>query len=113
MDSAKNETAEICIGWTTLPDRQSAERIAGGIVASGLAACAQISDAIESFYCWKGEFCNEREWRVAIKFPRRNAAAVEEWLVKAHPYEVPQWLWCAAAGGLPAYLNWANEIGEA
>jgi periplasmic divalent cation tolerance protein len=79
---------------------------ADALLGTRLAACAQVEGPLLSCYPWQGQRQHEEEWRVTLKFPIENAAAVEAWLLANHPYETPQWLAVDAAQIAPAYLVW-------
>ena len=48
------EVQAIAIAWTTLPQREEAERLASEAVGAGLAACAQVDGPIRSHFTWEG-----------------------------------------------------------
>jgi periplasmic divalent cation tolerance protein len=99
-------TAAARIGWTTLPTREDAERLAVMLVERRLAACVQIDGPVESHYHWQGKPCRDTEWRLAVKHLAANATAVEAAVLQNHPYTVPQWIAVDATGVSPAYLAW-------
>lgn len=101
----------VMIGWTTIATREQAVDLAQQLVASELAACAQVSGPITSVYRWQGRLETSAEYRIAVKFAAARAPAIEAWWRDHHPYENPQWLYCRADGGLEKYLNWV--VGDA
>ncbi|MDP3738027.1 MAG: divalent-cation tolerance protein CutA [Hyphomonadaceae bacterium] len=93
----------------TCPDRQTARRIARVCIDERLAACANIGEAIESIYRWKGQVEEAAEFPLLLKtradlFEKLSTRAKAE-----HPYEVP----CIIATELtmidPAYAKWLEE----
>ena len=93
----------------TCPDRQTASRIARVCVDERLAACANIGEAIESIYRWKGQIEEAMEFPILLK-TRADLFEKLSTRVKAeHPYEVP----CILATGItaiePAYAKWLEE----
>lgn len=96
----------VMIGWTTTPDRATAEALARDLVEGNLVACAQISGPISSIYRWEGTIETSEEFRLTVKFPASRAEEVETRLTSLHPYDTPQWVFCPAAGGSEKYLNW-------
>ncbi len=99
----------IMVGWTTVEAEEDARRLARGLVESGLVACAQISAGMTSVYRWAGKVEEAREFRLTLKFAAQREAEVQDFLEANHPYEVPQWICCAAAAGSEKYLNWVIE----
>src|SRR6476620_9152292 len=82
----------LLIGWTTLPSRDAAERVARFLVSENLAACAQIDGPIRSFYQWEGKLNEDEEFRLTLKFSAAKTEALEKRLRALHPYSVPQWI---------------------
>jgi periplasmic divalent cation tolerance protein len=91
---------------TTAPDADIALRIGREAVRAGLCACAQVSGPVTSVYVWKGETCEESEWRLEMKSFSRLAEALEAFIRERHPYEVPEILVREAAAVSTDYLDW-------
>jgi periplasmic divalent cation tolerance protein len=102
-------TAKILIGWTTVDSAAAAEKLAAGLVAARLAACAQVDGPVTSHYIWQGKQEHTTEWRVWVKFPAPRAKEIEAWLKAHHPYSTPQWLAVAAAAVAGPYRVWVVE----
>lgn len=98
-------TETVRVALTTLPDRETADRIAATLVREGLAACAQVEGPVASHYRWEGKACREEEWRLVLKADPAREAALRERLHDLHPHRVPQWLVLGAAAS-EAYLSW-------
>lgn len=94
---------------TTLPDRESAERLARTLVEKKVAACVNVLAPCRSVYRWKGEVHQEDEHPVLIKTTRDAYAALEAAIRQAHPYELPEVVAVPIERGLPAYLDWLAE----
>lgn len=58
----------------------------------GLAACAQVEGGLRSFYSWKGETCCDEETRLWLKSDARHLSRLETHVMRAHPYDTPQWI---------------------
>jgi periplasmic divalent cation tolerance protein len=97
------------IGWFTTATHDQALDLSRKLVQSGLVACAQVSAPILSIFHWEGRLCEDAEHRVTVKFPSIRAQAIEDWLLRHHPYEVPQWIWVKADGIAPAYATWLTS----
>ena len=100
----------LLIGWTTVDSEATAQRLAGELVESSLAACVQIDAGVESIYRWKGEVQSGREWRLMVKFAAVRSAELLAYLEVNHPYDVPEWVVVRAEDVAPAYLKWALEF---
>ena len=94
---------------TTVGTREDAERIANEVVQKRLAACAQVSGPITSFYWWEEKLEQSQEWVCRIKTRREHYAPLEESIRRAHPYDVPEILATAVVEGNPRYLEWVAE----
>ncbi|MCA9616798.1 MAG: divalent-cation tolerance protein CutA [Sandaracinus sp.] len=93
----------------TAPDDATAERLARGAVEAGLAACVNVLGEVRSFYRWKGALQDDRERQLILKTRRDRFDALRTWLMREHPYDVPEILALPVADGSPAYLAWLDE----
>jgi periplasmic divalent cation tolerance protein len=100
---------EMMIGWTTTASRAAAERLARGLVDAGLAACAQVSGPVTSYYRWRKKLEKAREFRVTVKFAAARARKVSAWLTAHHPYDTPQWVAVRADAAMKNYLKWVLD----
>jgi len=71
------------------PDRETARRIAAGLLDARLVACANIYGEIESHYVWQGERQVETEVPLALKSRADLIPAIEALVRDLHPYDVP------------------------
>ena len=94
---------------TNLPDRATAERLAGIVVENNLAACVNILAPCRSVYRWKGALQHEEEHPMLIKTTRERYPALEQALREGHPYELPEIIALPIERGLPAYLEWVAQ----
>lgn len=74
---------------TTCHDESEARKIARVLIEQSLAACVQMTP-IESFYKWKGEFCNDKEVLLNIKTKMKNFEKVKSKIKELHSYDVPE-----------------------
>lgn len=103
---------EIIVIQTTTGTRHDAEQIAAALVDSKLAACVQISGPIESTYRWQGVQQTSEEWLVNIKTRHELFSAVEQAILKLHPYEQPEIIALPVAAVNVGYANWLNSALE-
>ena len=83
--------------------------MAAKAVKKGLAACVQLNGPIQSVYKWKGKIETAHEWRLTFKVANTRFMALEAWLLKTHPYEVPEWIAVDAERVSEAYQKWATK----
>lgn len=94
---------------TTLPDEETARRIARDMVERGLAACVSIGAPVRSVYRWQGEIEEAVEIPLTLKTADARYDALEQALRATHPYELPEIVALPVERGLDAYLHWVDE----
>jgi periplasmic divalent cation tolerance protein len=97
---------------TTLPDADSAERLAVRLIEVGLAACVNIGAPVTSVYRWKGEVERGTEVILSIKTSARRYPQLEQAIVDGHPYELPEVIAVPITAGLSEYLAWIEACTE-
>lgn len=98
---------------TNLPDRETAERLAGTLIEKRVAACVNILAPCGSVYRWKGAVQRDEEHPVLIKTTAERYPALEAAIRAAHPYELPEIIAVPIERGLPAYLAWIGAETQA
>lgn len=109
MQSYFRGMSGLSIAWTTVANMADAERLSQEAVERGLAACVQVDGPIRSWYKWEGKLEVSEEFRLMFKFQSTKLAAIQEWLLAAHPYNNPEWVAVEADTVSIAYLNWAKD----
>ncbi len=94
---------------TTVEDKGEAENIAKKAVEARLAACVQIYGPITSIYRWKGRVEEAEEWVCLFKTKATIYEELEEFLVKEHPYKVPEIIALPISKGFKQYLKWVED----
>jgi periplasmic divalent cation tolerance protein len=97
---------EVLIVMTTLPDQESAERIASMLVEERLAACVSRLSSASSIYRWEGALETASEYPLLIKTTLSVYPGLERRLRECHPYELPEIVAIPVVAGLPDYLKW-------
>ncbi len=91
---------------TTLPDADTAGKLARQLVEAGLAACVSVLAPCRSVYRWQDGIQQDEEVPLIIKTTRERYAALEDHIRAHHPYELPEIVALDVARALPAYLDW-------
>jgi periplasmic divalent cation tolerance protein len=91
---------------TAIDSEDSAERLARGITGARLAASVQIVGPIKSFYWWKGDFVEAREWQLTMKTTSERLSALEAHIKENHSYETPGIIATVIPWGSREYLDW-------
>jgi periplasmic divalent cation tolerance protein len=100
---------EFVFVYSTFPDAEAAERVAGELVRGKLAACVNIHGPMTSVYEWQGKLETGPEFAAFIKTRRALVDQVIATARKLHPYTVPCFLILPIAGGNDDYLDWARR----
>ncbi len=97
--------SKFIIVYSTFPDLKTAKRIVRSMVREKLCACGNIF-RLASVYTWKGKIEESPEYAALIKTRREKYHQVQQYILKHHPYEVPEIVSWSIDRGSPAYLNW-------
>ena len=95
--------------FTSLPDRESAEKLALFLVGERLAACVNILAPCASVYRWNGATQQDEEHPLLIKTAEDRYPELEAAIRANHPYELPEIVAVPLAYGLPTYLHWVES----
>lgn len=99
---------EVLVVTCTFPDHEIAWRISRTAVENGLAACATLISEARSIYRWKGQIETAQETAVTFKTTADRLAALRTFVLKEHPYEVPEFIAWPVSEGSPEYLAWVE-----
>jgi periplasmic divalent cation tolerance protein len=94
------------LAFITAPDPETAAGIARALVEERLAACVNLVPGVRSIYRYEGRVHEEGETLLIVKTRPERAAELEARVRALHPYELPEVLRIAAAGGSAPYLAW-------
>ncbi len=103
------QSADPLLVITTVDDEKLAGQLAGELVEQRLAACVHILPAGTSVYLWQGRIEQSREYTLLIKTAAQRYTALQEWLVRNHPYDTPEIIALPIMAGLPDYLDWIRQ----
>ncbi len=93
----------------TVPDRETANRLAEAAVSQRLAACVTMLPGAESVYVWEGALERANEIVLMAKTTTGAYAALEQLWLSEHPYELPEVIAVPIASGSEAYLQGINH----
>ena len=99
----------VLVATCTFPEHEIAWRISRDVVEKGFAACATLIPAAKSIYRWKGEIETANETAVLFKTTENQFEALQNFVLKQHPYEVPEFVAWPVTDGSPDYLAWVEE----
>jgi periplasmic divalent cation tolerance protein len=94
---------------TTIDSQEQAQKLARQLVERRLAACVQVLGPATSTYFWQGRVEEAGEWVCVAKTTQLKYPALEDAILKLHPYEVPEVLTTPIVAGNKAYLDWIDQ----
>ncbi|MBP0599121.1 divalent-cation tolerance protein CutA [Herbaspirillum sp. LeCh32-8] len=94
---------------TNVPEQALATSLARTLVERGLAACVNIQAPVASVYRWQGAIEHATEIPLLIKTTQARYQELEQAILEAHPYDVPEIVALPLSAGLPAYLAWMQD----
>jgi len=94
---------------TTVPNKETAQKLARGLVEERLAACVTISSACESYYWWQDKIYQEEELILFIKTSASLFKELKEKILDLHPYQVPEIIALPIFRGYSKYLAWIDK----
>ncbi|WGF87675.1 divalent-cation tolerance protein CutA [Marinivivus vitaminiproducens] len=101
------------LGYITVPTREEAIALGRDLVASRLAACANILPGMMSIYRWQGAIEESPEVVLVVKTTSDLAEEAAARIAARHSYECPSVVFLDIAQGHAPYLQWiAGETGR-
>ena len=94
---------------TTFPDENQAREVAKILISNRLAACINILPKMTSVYQWQGKLELGEEHLLLIKTEQHRVAELQNAIVEAHPYELPEIVVVPILSGHEPYLEWISE----
>ncbi|MCX7802037.1 MAG: divalent-cation tolerance protein CutA [Meiothermus ruber] len=95
--------------FCTVPDLETARRIAHTVVHEELAACVNLLPGLTSVYRWQGQVEESSELLLIIKTRQERYPALEARIQALHPYQVPEVIALSIERGSVSYLDWISE----
>lgn len=92
---------------TTVPDAETAQKLASAALSARLAACVTQLGSVRSSYHWQGKLESADEIQLLFKTGVARALELEQLIQTLHPYDTPEILsWQATASA--GYGQWVN-----
>src|SRR3954468_8963924 len=99
-------SSRLRIVLVTAPNIKVARKLARAALKEKLVACANLIPGLESHYWWQNKMEAANEILILFKTTRRNVPALEKLILKAHPYDIPEFIALTPSAATPRYLNW-------
>ena len=100
------------IVFMTAGSREEAVKIVRTLLEERLIACANVVDAVSSFFWWQGEIEEEKEVLVIMKSNESFFRKLSKRVAELHSYDVPEILAVPIVDGSQSYLDWMKECLE-
>jgi len=99
----------ILIVITTLPNIREAKKLGHSLLEHGLVACVQIQEGVHSIYRWNDQLCEDTEVLLSAKTNKLNWSALEAYITKYHPYDLPEIIALSPSQYSEAYGAWVSK----
>jgi periplasmic divalent cation tolerance protein len=96
------------VALSTVASAEDAERLARVLVERRLAACVNVVPGVVSHYRWRDALQRDQEQLLVIKTRAERLPALRAVFAELHPYDLPELVALAVAGGSDAYLRWLD-----
>jgi periplasmic divalent cation tolerance protein len=107
-----DELDSIAVVMTSVGTEQQAVEISEELIARRLATCINIVPCLRSIYRWKGKVCEDTEYLLLIKTPRRMFERVSEAIRELHSYELPEILGVPVEAAERTFHEWILQMVE-
>jgi periplasmic divalent cation tolerance protein len=102
-------STDLLVVLCSVPEIETARRVAGQLLDEKVAACVSIIPGIESHYSWQGQRQVSGEVLLLIKTMAGTYGELEVLLQKIHPYECPEIVALSADRVSQSYLDWVKS----
>jgi periplasmic divalent cation tolerance protein len=96
------------VALSTVASAEDADTLARALVERRLAACVNVVPGVVSHYRWRNALQRDQEHLLVIKTRAERLPALRAAVAELHPYELPELVALAVAGGSDAYLRWVD-----
>ena len=107
-----SELDPITVMVTSVGTEQQAVEISEELIARRLATCVNIVPCLRSIYRWKGKVCEDTEYLLLIKTPRRLFDRVADAIRELHSYELPEILALPVDAAEATFHRWILQMVE-
>lgn len=102
----------ITVILTSVGTEQQAVEISEELIARRMATCVNIVPCLRSIYRWKGKVCEDTEYLLLVKTPRRLFERVSEAIREYHSYELPEILALPVEAAETTFHQWILQMVE-
>jgi|TARA_B100001142_G_scaffold294518_1_gene314778 periplasmic divalent cation tolerance protein len=99
----------LIIVQTTFPTSHDIAPICQALIDGKMAICIKEFPAVKSRYLWDNEIEESLEVIVHVKTYKHFFSAVEEMILRAHPYDIPEIITIQVDAVSKGYQQWADD----
>ncbi|MFZ1682593.1 MAG: divalent-cation tolerance protein CutA [Candidatus Zixiibacteriota bacterium] len=99
---------DVCVAYISIP-RDEADKMARALVEQRMAACVNVTPKIHSFFWWDDAVQEDEESLLIIKTTRQKFAALRDYVIENHPYELPEIIAMPLVEGSSEYIEWVKR----
>jgi periplasmic divalent cation tolerance protein len=103
---------KITLVMTSVGTEQQAVEISEELIARRLATCINIVPCLRSIYRWKGKVCEDTEYLLLIKTPKKLFEDVSSAIREFHSYELPEILALPVSAAEENFHRWVLKMVE-
>lgn len=94
---------------TSVNTKEEATILCNGVLQKKLGFCCHIAGPTQSLYTWENKLEIQEEWTCHIKTSLEKKKDVADYILKHHPYDVPEIGSTDIESLNPAYTKWALD----
>ncbi|MFV2071079.1 MAG: divalent-cation tolerance protein CutA [Thermoanaerobaculales bacterium] len=102
----------ITLVMTSVGTEQQAVEISEELITRQLATCVNIVPCLRSIYRWKGKICEDTEYLLLVKTPKRLFEQVSQAIREFHSYELPEILSLPIDAAEESFHRWVLTMVE-
>ena len=106
------ELEPVMVVLTSVGTEQQAVEISEELIERRLATCVNIVPCLRSIYRWKGKVCEDTEFLLLIKTPKRLFQRVSDAIREFHSYELPEILALPVEAAERSFQEWVLRMVE-
>ena len=110
-DNESRVTTSRAVVMTTVASLEDARELATAVLDARLVAAVQML-SVNSLYTWKGARVDATEVLLILITREALYERLQTTISSLHKYETPEIVILPIGAGLPAYLNWIDEVTE-
>jgi periplasmic divalent cation tolerance protein len=97
---------QVLLVMTNLPDVTAGKKMAHALIQSRLVACVNLLPGVQSIYRWQGQVEEASEIMLQIKTTTSRYQQLQQAILDAHPYALPEVIAIPVSYGHAPYLHW-------